>query len=109
MLEAARQAVQFTDGCQRIDLDTDLKTAFALVRCIEVIGEAATNVSPECKIALPQIPWKDAARMRNRLIHAYFDVDYDRVWDTVTVNLPELIGLLAVIPEPLEDAEETES
>lgn len=47
--------------------------------------------------------------MRNRLIHAYFDVDYDRVWDTVTVNLPELIDLLAVIPEPLGDGEAIES
>ncbi len=66
----------------------------SLVRCIEVVGEAASQISPAFREAHPNIPWPQIIGMRNRLIHAYFDVDLDRVWDTITDDLPPLIAAL---------------
>jgi uncharacterized protein with HEPN domain len=66
----------------------------SLVRCIEIIGEAAARVSAEMRATVPELPWQDIVGMRNRLIQAYFDVDHDRVWDTVERDLPGLIAAL---------------
>ncbi len=67
---------------------------FALVRAIEIIGEAASKISPEGKAETSAVPWSSLVGMRNRLIHAYFDVDLDILWNTATVSLPELLALL---------------
>ena len=67
---------------------------FAMVRAIEIIGEAAANVSSECRERYPQIPWADIIGMRNRLVHAYFDVDLDILWNTATTKLEPLIEQL---------------
>jgi uncharacterized protein with HEPN domain len=70
------------------------------VRCIEIIGEAASQVTKETQHRLPDLPWPSMVAMRNRLIHAYFDIDLDRVWDTITDDLPPLIIALAgILPE----------
>ena len=72
----------------------------SLVRCIEIVGEAASQVTKETQRQLPDIPWPSMVAMRNRLIHAYFDIDLDRVWDTVIDDLPPLIAALdAILPE----------
>ncbi len=63
---------------------------FAIVRAIEVIGEAASKVTDETKATSPGIPWISIIGMRNRLIHGYFDIDSDVVWKTVTEEIPEL-------------------
>lgn len=63
----------------------------SLVKSIEIIGEAASRVSKESRERSPEIPWAVIVAMRNRLIHAYYDVDLDRVWDTITGDLPPLI------------------
>jgi uncharacterized protein with HEPN domain len=68
--------------------------AFAVVRGLEIIGEAASQVSEATRQACPDIPWPLIVGMRHRLIHAYFDVDLDRVWDTVMLDLPPLIMAL---------------
>ncbi len=94
MLDAAREACFFASGQTRESLDTDRKLALSLVRDIEIIGEAASRVSDECQNENPLVPWRNIVAMRNRLIHAYFDVDLDRVWDTVTEDLPPLITTL---------------
>ena len=62
--------------------------------CIGVIGEAAARISPEARQVNPSLPWQDMIDMRNRLIHVCFDVNLDILWDTVTVNLPELVDKL---------------
>ena len=62
----------------------------SLIRELEIIGEAASKVSPEIRSQNHAIPWQDITGMRNRLIHAYFDVDLDSVWSTVTKDLPTL-------------------
>ena len=76
----------------------DRKLVLSLVRLVEVIGEAAGQVSKEFQTAHPEIPWPAIVGMRNRLIHAYFDIDLDRVWDTVKDDLPPLVASLEKIP-----------
>lgn len=97
MLDSARQAVGFAEGQTRQDLEWNHMLALAIVRCIEIIGEAATKVAPETRARYPGIPWADITGMRNWLIHAYFDVNLDRIWDTVTDDLPPLIAELEAI------------
>ena len=94
MRDAAIEARSFVGGKRRADLDRDRMLALSLVRCIEILGEAATQVSEEGRKGLPGIPWPSIIGMRNRLVHAYFDVDLDRVWDSVVDDLPPLIAEL---------------
>ena len=99
MLDAAKEAVAFVQGKGRGDLDKDRKLLLSLTRLLEVIGEAARKVSAESQKATPQIPWPKVVGMRNRLIHAYFDVDLDEIWRTVQEDLPPLISELEkVVP-----------
>jgi uncharacterized protein with HEPN domain len=70
---------------------------FPVVKCVEILGEAASRVSDETRTTLPFLSWRDRVSMRNRLIHGYFDIDRDIVWSTVTRELPALVPLL----EPL--------
>jgi uncharacterized protein with HEPN domain len=102
MLEAAREAISFAQNRTRSDLDSNKMLTLSLVKSIEIIGEAATRVTKECQQRYPEIPWPNIIAMRNRLIHAYFDIDLDRVWDTVTDDLPPLIASLETILPPEE-------
>lgn len=97
MLDAACRAAKFAQGRSRADLDTDDMFALALARLLEILGEAAKNVSPQCRQDYPQIPWKSVAGTRDHLIHGYFDVDLDIVWEIVTADLPPLIAELEKI------------
>ena len=104
MLDAAKEASSFIEGRQRGSLQKDRMLVNALVRSIEVIGEAASQVSADTRKQYATIPWSQVIGMRNRLIHAYFDVDNDRVWDTVTEDLPALIKELEkAVPPTLPD------
>lgn len=94
MIEAAQAAQQFVAGRQRDDLDTDQMLLFALVRAIEIIGEAASRVTPVTQAELALVPWSAIVSMRNRLIHAYFDIDRVIVWKTVTEEIPLLLARL---------------
>lgn len=90
MRDAAASALRFVEGRRRGDLDRDEMLLFALVRAVEVVGEAATKVSTEGRSEIPEIRWAAIAGMRNRLVHAYFDVDRDILWATVIDELPGL-------------------
>lgn len=70
---------------------------FALVRAIEVIGEAASRVSDDTKAAHADVPWKAIIGMRNRLIHAYFDIDTETVWNTATAEIPVILPKLRAL------------
>jgi uncharacterized protein with HEPN domain len=94
MIEAARTARGFLTGRQRTDLDTDEMLRFAVVRAVEIIGEAASHVSPSGRAAVPDVPWPAIVSMRNRMVHAYFDIDHDVVWRTVQVELVPLMSAL---------------
>jgi len=101
MLDAAREARDFVQGRAEYDVGGDHKLVLSLVKEIEIVGEAASNVSQTTRRRLLQIPWQDVVDMRNRLIHAYFDIDVGVVWDTVSKDLPPLIAALegALKPE----------
>jgi len=97
MLDSAKEAMAFADRKTRKDLDKNRILTLSLVKCIEIIGEAATKVSEQCRTENPSIPWIDIVNMRHRLIHAYFDVNLDIVWQTVVNDLPALVTELEKI------------
>ncbi len=97
IIDAANEAVGYAEGREREDLDSDRQLVHSLVRCVEIIGEAASKVAPELRDAHPEVPWSRIVGMRNRLIHAYFDVNLAILWKTVNDELPSLIGTVEVI------------
>jgi len=94
MLDAAREAMRSASGRTRNDLDTDYVWTLGLVKCVEIIGEAAARMGKETKERNPQIPWAQIIAMRNRLVHLYFDIDLDQVWKALTEDLPALVTQL---------------
>jgi len=99
MLSAARDALLFSKMRKRADLDKDRMLVLSILKCIEIIGEAASKVSDETKEELLSIPWINIVAMRNRLIHTYYDVNLDIVWDTLRNELPDLVTKLEGIIE----------
>lgn len=91
MLDASREAVFLVEGKRRDDLNRERTLVLALVKLIEIVGEAASKVSPDARSEAHQIPWQAISHRDNRLIHGYFDINLDIVWDTVTSELPALI------------------
>lgn len=94
ILIAARKALKFIEEIDRNEFQENDLIQSAVMRPLEIIGEAASKISEETRKANPQIPWNDMIGMRNRLIHEYFRVDYDAVWDTIQKDLPQLIKLI---------------
>lgn len=94
MIDAAEIAIRFLQEKSRDDLDDDQMLLFAVVRAIEIIGEAAGKLSDSTRSNAPSIPWPAIIAMRNRLVHGYFDIDSDIVWKTVTSELPVLLPML---------------
>ncbi len=94
MLDAAKEALGFAKTRNRYDLDSDRMLVLALVKDMEIIGEAGYQVSDATRRQLPDIPWDDIIGMRHRLVHAYFDIDLDILWRTVEYDLPPLVSLL---------------
>jgi uncharacterized protein with HEPN domain len=94
ILDAAREAVKYSQNRTRRDLDQDRLLSLSLVRLLEIIGEAAKGISPSLRTDHSEIAWDKMAGMRDRLIHGYFDVNLDVVWRTVTEDLPPLISQL---------------
>ena len=97
MLDAAREALVFTRDRTREDLETDRMLSLALMKCIEIVGEACARISTETETHHPTIPWAEIVGMRNHLVHTYFDIDLDRLWTTVTNDLPPLVVSLEQI------------
>ena len=77
----------------------DTKTTYAVIRALEIIGEASKKVPPSIKSCYGEIPWKKMAGMRDKVIHEYFGVDLKRVWNTVNNDLPSLKPLFEKILE----------
>lgn len=98
LVDAADAAADFVRGRTRADLDSDRMLLFALVRAVEVLGEAAAKVSEEGRARL-DLPWGAIVGMRNRLVHAYFDIDRDVLWATVQDSLPKLRAIVAAALE----------
>jgi uncharacterized protein with HEPN domain len=99
MIEACESVQRFIQGRRRLDFETDQMLLFAVVRAIEVLGEAAGKVSEDTRSACPEIPWPEITNMRNRLIHGYFDIDIDIVWNTASLEIPALLADLRRIAQ----------
>ncbi len=99
MMEAAREIRLFTKRKTGDALKKDRILTLALVKEIEIIGEAASKVSQEAREQIPCIEWQDVIDMRNRLVHAYFEIDEDILWDTIIYDIPGLIEELEAVPE----------
>jgi uncharacterized protein with HEPN domain len=97
ILDAACEAVDFSYGHSRENLSKERMLNLSLVRLLEIVGEAARGLSPAFVTAHAEIPWKKMSGIRDRLIHGYFDVNLDVVWETVTEDLPALITSLEKI------------
>ena len=100
MLLAARDALSFAEGMSFEAFGQDRRTQLSVVKAVEIVGEAASQVSEDARGANPDIPWREIVGMRNRLVHGYFDIDLAIVWDTVRHNLPDLIALLEPLVPP---------
>jgi uncharacterized protein with HEPN domain len=90
VLEAIERIAAYTAGMDQDQFRTDSKTVDAVVRNLEIIGEAVKNIPPEIRALYPDLPWSKMAGMRDILIHAYFNVDIEIVWDVVQNKLAEL-------------------
>ncbi len=88
--ESCEKILRFTAGLTQSDLIGDEKTYDAVVRNLEIIGEAAKHISEEIKKQLPEIEWRKAAGLRDMLVHAYFGIDNDILWDVVQNKVPHL-------------------
>jgi uncharacterized protein with HEPN domain len=97
MLDHAREAAAMARGKARADLDSDRQLNLALVRLLEIVGEAAGRLSPEERAKYPAVPWQDIVGLRNRLIHGYDFVDFDILWQIISRDLPPLISALEKI------------
>ena len=106
MRDAALKAIDFASSKQRSDLDTDEMLALALVRLLEVVGEAASKVSEETRSAQPTLPWAKIVGMRHRLIHGYYVIDLDVLWQTIENDLNPLIDALNDILSNLDSPPE---
>lgn len=103
MLQAAEHARDFVSGLDRDAFGADRKTQYAVVRALEILGEAASRVSEETRRLHDDIPWRQIVGMRTLLAHEYFRVDVDTVWDVVVSDLPTLVDKLKGIA-PREEA-----
>jgi uncharacterized protein with HEPN domain len=92
MLDAAQEVISFTERRVREDLSKDRMLVLSVLKDLEIIGEAAGKVTAETRENLSDIPWADIIGMRNHLIHGYFEVDYNLVWDTIRSDIPFLIS-----------------
>lgn len=90
MLDATQKAIAFTQSKTRQDLDQDEMLSLAVVRLIEILGEAAKNVSQSTRDQIPDIPWRQITGTRDRLSHAYFDLNLDIIWNIIEAELPGL-------------------
>jgi uncharacterized protein with HEPN domain len=94
MLEHAKEALSLVSGRSREELHSHRMLQLALTRLVEIVGEAAGRVSPETQSRFPTVPWREAIATRHRIIHGYYLVDCDILWDTVQDDLPPLVAAL---------------
>ena len=100
MLDAARDAVVFAEAVSYEEFVEDRRNQLAILKAVEIVGEAASRISAGTRQAHPEVPWREIVGMRNRLVHAYFEIDLHLVWGTVQDRLPPLIAQLEPLVPP---------
>jgi len=102
---AMKSIEEFVEGLSLDEVKEDDKTSSAVIRKFEIIGEATRHVPDNLKENYPDIPWKKMAGMRDRLIHAYFGVDYRLVWEAIKIDIPKLKPRLEEVLAGLEEVD----
>ena len=97
MRDHGKEAMELAEDRSRVDLDLDRMFELAMVRLLEVLGEAARRVPEEFRARYPNVPWRQTTDLRNVMIHDYDIVDFDASWDVVQTHLPPLIPQLQTI------------
>jgi uncharacterized protein with HEPN domain len=97
MVNYAEDAINFVAAMDFATFEQDKRTSYAVVRAVEVIGEAAKNIPQSLKDQYSNIPWRSIAGMRDKVIHQYFGVDLQVLWDTVQQDLPPLKTAIAQV------------
>jgi len=105
MLDSAREALSLIERRTKEDIAADRVLTLALIRLMEVVGEAAARVSAAGQECNPRIPWSQIVGLRNRLIHGYDSVDMDILWNILCSDLPFLVSALepALAPESIDE------
>ncbi len=105
IIDAMESIEKFVEGMSFENLLNDDKTSSAVIRKFEIIGEAARNIPDWITQKYPEVPWKRMIGMRNRLIHAYFGIDYKLVWNAIKIEIPRVKHRLQKILEDLKQEE----
>ena len=100
MLDMAQKALEISAGKGRADYDQDETLRLALTHIIQILGEAAQWVSPECRLTYSQVPWQEIIGMRHRIVHDYLNIDEDVIWEVLQQDLPPLVKTLQAILPP---------
>ena len=109
MITYMELARKFLKGVSYEEFRINKEKMFAVIHCIEIIGEATKHISKNIRKKFPEIPWRDIACMRDRLIHGYFDVNPKLVWIVVKRDIPKIEPLLNSILQQLEKEQTKEN
>ena len=101
--EALRDIEKFLKGVNEESFYKNKEKQFAVIRALEIIGEAVKNITPAFKSKYPDIPWKKVAGMRDVLIHQYFGIKLDRIWEACKKEVPELKKSIQLIIKDIEN------
>jgi uncharacterized protein with HEPN domain len=94
MRDNAKRAIDFSAGLNNEAFSKDEKTIYAVIRAVEVIGEAASNIPEDIRSQYAEIPWREIKGMRNKLVHQYFGINMEVVWQTIQEDLPMIINVI---------------
>ena len=104
MIEFCEKLVTITATSSEEILEDDWITTYAIMELFQLLGEAASKVSEELRLQYPGIPWQDAKDLRNRLIHGYDDIEYDRLWEGLEDDIPPLLEQLRTLDHELRSS-----
>jgi uncharacterized protein with HEPN domain len=97
--QAAQKAMDFVRGTTYENFQADERTVYAVVRALEIVGEAAKRIPQDIRNRHPQVPWRSMAGIRDKLIHDYVNVNLEVVWRTATEDLPALLPMIQAVLE----------
>ena len=106
IVNAMNKAIMFVEGMSYEEFSQDEKTVFAVIRALEIIGEAVKNIPDNVRKNYPEIPWKGMTGMRDKVIHQYFGVDLKVVWETIQERIPEVKPFFEKMLKNLQKDEE---
>lgn len=104
MIDFAESAVEFTKGTDRAELERNRVLRDAVLRNLELLGEAAKGVPDDVRARAPEVPWSLMIRLRDRLAHAYFRLDPDVLWSTISTDVPDLLPRLRSLRDAAQGA-----